>query len=222
MARAGHGLHLEDRGRVRGEAAGLRIEGELEDLVGAQRGNVDESVRRVDADGMGVASHRDHLQRLGGDAPVAADRVHADEMGGIGRTEQEAPGPVERYIRKALRERRARQELQGPRRGIDRVGVHRIRFGARRRVEKSPVGAHRHGHDHARRLRARTRLKLAVGRHAVGADVAVLGVRDVDERSRERRRAAGQPHECPHGDPRGQSSEACHQPLTAPAVRPAT
>ena len=54
------------------------------------------------------------------------------------------------------------------------------------------------------------RLKLAVGLHAVDADVAILGVRDVDERSRERRRATGQPHQCRHGDPRGQSSEARH------------
>ena len=95
----------------------------------------------------------------------------------------------------------SRQRRQCARVAVDRVDVHRIRLGPRRRVQKAAIGAHRHRHDHARRLGARARLQLARVEHPIGADVAVLGVRDVDECCRQRRRGA---------------DKRCHR--TAPAI----
>src|ERR1700694_4436743 len=104
VARARHRFHQVKRRGVRAQLAGLRIEGELKDRVAAQRGDVDELVALVDADRMRVAAHGNHLQRLGGNAAVAADRVDADDVSAIGRAAQEAPGLVERDVRKALRQ----------------------------------------------------------------------------------------------------------------------
>ena len=105
MARSGHGFHQINRGRVRGELAGLCIEGEHEDLVAAQRGDVDEFVALVDADRVRIAPHLNDLQRFRGHAPIAANFVDADDVATVGRTQQKAPGLVQRDIWEALRER---------------------------------------------------------------------------------------------------------------------
>ena len=76
-----------------------------ENLVGAQRRHEHEPVAFVDADRVRVASHREHLQRRGRDPAVAFDRVDADQMRAVRRTEQEATGPVERDVGEALGQR---------------------------------------------------------------------------------------------------------------------
>ena len=90
VARAGRRLHQRHRGGVRGQPSRLGVEGELEDLVRAQRGDEDEPVAPIGADRVRVAPHRDHLQRLGRDPPVGPDRVDADQVGAIRRAEQES------------------------------------------------------------------------------------------------------------------------------------
>src|SRR5450759_4170228 len=98
MARPGPGLHLRDRRRVRGQPAGSCVESELEYLVASERRDIDKAVALVGAYRVGIAAHRDHLQRRGGNAPIGADRVHADEMRVVRRAEQGAPGLVQRYV----------------------------------------------------------------------------------------------------------------------------
>src|SRR5207302_175813 len=72
---------------------------------------------------------------------------------------------------------------------VDRVGVHGERLGADRRVQEAPVRAHRHRHDQVCGLGARARLQLAAVEQAVCTDVAVLGIRYIDEGRRLRRHA---------------------------------
>ena len=105
------GLHLHHRRRVRRQLAALRVEEELEDLVGAEVRHEHESVGLVGEDRVRVARGRDHLQRLAHLA-VPADRVDAHQVAAVGRAEQEAAGLVDRDVRKALGERPAADRLQ--------------------------------------------------------------------------------------------------------------
>ena len=105
MARTGAGLELHQRRRVRRQAAGLRVEQELEHLVGAEVRHEDEAVGVVGEDGVRVARGRDHLLRLA-DAAVRADRIDADQVAAVGRAEQEASASCRQDVREALRERR--------------------------------------------------------------------------------------------------------------------
>jgi multiple sugar transport system permease protein len=77
--------------------------------------------------------------------------------------------------------------------------------------ESAAIGTHRHRHDQAGRLDPRPRLQGAVGLHAIRADVAILGVRDVDKGSGQRLRASRQRYRCHHRDPLGQVCECLHE-----------
>jgi len=145
---------------------------------------------------VGVAAHRDQLQGLRQNAPVAADRVDAHQVRAIGGAEEEAPFRSSEMYGKLSARGAVDRGFSAPEPGSIEIDVHRIRLGARGRVEQTPVRAHRHRHHHFRRLRAREGLERPIGLHAVHADLAVLGVRDVDECSARARGAC----QCRHGD----------------------
>src|SRR5258705_13438076 len=100
MAWTRAGLHQKDRRRIGIEAARLRIEGELKDLVAAERRHERKLVALVDADRMRVASDRYHLQRLRGHAPIGAYRIDTDEGSAIAGAEQVTAAPVDRDVGK--------------------------------------------------------------------------------------------------------------------------
>ena len=102
MARSRALLQLQDRWRVRGEASALFVEQELENLVGAEMRDEDETVRVVDADRVRIARGWHNLQRLA-DPAVRADWVHAYEIGSVGRPEKKSTATVERDVGKAFR-----------------------------------------------------------------------------------------------------------------------
>src|SRR6266850_7991964 len=188
VTRAGAGLHLRYRRRVRGEPAAIFVEQELEHLVGAEVRHEDEAVAVVGADGVRVARGRDHLHRLA-DAPVGADRIDAHEVAAIGGAKQVAAGTVEMDVREALGERPGADELQRAGAAVDAVRVGGERLGADPGDEVALVRADAHRHHRLFGLEARAGLQRAVGLQRVHADVAVLGVRDVYVRHRQRRGA---------------------------------
>ena len=61
----------------------------------------DEAIRVVDADRVRIARRRYNLQRLP-DPTIRANRVHAYEIGAVGRREKKSAAPVERDVRKAF------------------------------------------------------------------------------------------------------------------------
>jgi hypothetical protein len=84
MARAAAGLELYERRRVRRKAAGVRVEQELEYLVGAEVRHEDEAVRAVGADRVRVAGGRNDLQR-GAHAAVGRDRIDTHQVAAVRR-----------------------------------------------------------------------------------------------------------------------------------------
>ena len=101
MARSRTLLQLQDRWRVRGEASALLVEQELENLVGAEMWDEDEAIRVIDPDRVRIARGWHNLQRLT-DTAIRADRVHAYEVGGVGRPEKKSAATVERDVGKAF------------------------------------------------------------------------------------------------------------------------
>src|SRR6266404_5525656 len=89
-------------GVFRGEASALFVEQELENLVGAEMRDEDETVRVVDADRVRIARGWHNLQRLA-DPAVRADWVHAYEIGSVGRPEKKSTATVERDGGRAFR-----------------------------------------------------------------------------------------------------------------------
>ena len=179
VARAAPGRHLDDRRRVRRQLAGLRVEAELEDLVGAQVRHEDVPVGLVDDDAVGIEGGGDHLPRIG-HFPVLADGVDADLVAAIGRPEQVAPGLVHADGREAVGERRLRELLQRARLAIDRIGDHRVGLCADGSIEVTLVRANAHRHHHLACLNAISRPQRAVVLHRVHPDVTVLGIRHID------------------------------------------
>jgi hypothetical protein len=96
---------------------------------------------------------------------------------------------VERNVGIALRERPLADELQRAGLLVDRIGVSLVRLGADRSDEEALVRAHRHRHHDFRGLDLVAGLERAVGLECVGPDVAVIGIRHIDERRRKRGRA---------------------------------
>ena len=81
-----------DHGRIIWrEFAGLAVENELQHLVGAERGGVDEFVAGIGHDRMRVAAGRDYLDRFRLDQSIFPDRAHRQFVATIGRGEQVRP-----------------------------------------------------------------------------------------------------------------------------------
>ena len=123
------------------------------------------------------------------DLAVRADRIHAHLVGAIGRAEEKAAGAIDRDVGIALRERSGADEVERARVLVDAVAVGLERLGAHGGDEEALVRAYRHRHHELCRLEALSRLQRTVRLQRVHPDIAVLGVGDVDERSRESGRA---------------------------------
>ena len=70
------GFRTDGRRLVGRELAGFAVEGELQHLIGAERGRVDKVVAAIGHDRMRIAASGDHLNRLRFDQPIFADRTH--------------------------------------------------------------------------------------------------------------------------------------------------
>ncbi len=217
MARTVSRPRVDGRRRVGRELAGLGVEQELQHLIGAERGHVDEPVGAVGQDGVRVPPGRDHLDRLGLDEPAGGDRAYGDLVAAVGSREQEAARGVHRDVGHAVGKRRGRLLRQCAGVMIDRIGEDAERLRARDGIQQLLVGAHRHRHHQLGRLGlADWRERAARLVHDVGVDVAVLVVRHVDERlGGGRRTAAGrarrkcrqtEARQCLQGWAHGQSS----------------
>src|SRR5258708_16377024 len=84
-------------------------------------------------------------------------------------------------VREAFRERAGADELEGSCATVDGVGVRRKWFGTDGGDQVALVAADRHRHHRLFRLEALAGLQRAVARERVDADIAVFGVRYVNE-----------------------------------------
>ncbi len=177
-APAGEGGRGERRQR-----AALGIEGELQQLVIAQRSGVGEA----------VVDRRAHCVRLGRRgllparrlrAAVGGERIQRDHAAAIGGAEQPAPGRIHRDVRHALRERRFTERREPALARIDGEGEHAPGLVANGGVEHAPIRPQRQRHHRAaagHALAQRQRAARLVEREH--RDLAAVGVADVDDAS---------------------------------------
>jgi len=76
----------------------LAVENELQHLIGAKCGRVDEFVAAVGQDRMRIAASGDYLNRFGLDQPIFANRTHRNFVAAIGGSEQVTAGAIGRDI----------------------------------------------------------------------------------------------------------------------------
>ncbi len=189
VARPGAGARAPGRRLVVVEAAGRGVEAELAHQVAAEAGGEGEAVRRIDLHRVGVRLGGDDLLRRLRDA-VGADRADRDQAGVVGGAEQEAAAAVGRDPAHAGRQRRLADSSGGRRRGRwpgsgrERAPL-RIEACRTRRSGETASGITRP--PQAKRCELAQR-PSAPRRERQDGDVVAVGVGDVDDGMRGRRR----------------------------------
>src|SRR3954470_15837930 len=170
---------LNERRRVRREAAGLVVEAELEHLVRAEMRHEGMAIRAIGHDGVCVPGGRNDLHRLA-DTTIGPYWIDADEVGTVRGPQEVAARAVEDDVRQALRQRRRTQGFQRTI-ATERIAVQLEWFGARRADQRALVRTHRQRTERFFRRRAAARFQRAVGTQLVDADRAFLRAGNVDE-----------------------------------------
>ena len=182
MPRPMSGLERDRRRIKRCKLAAVGVKGELQHLVGAENGGIDEAVGAVRQDRMGIAAGRQHLDWFGRDEPVLVDGTDGDLVASVGRGEQKAATAIGRDIRHTVRQRSRRLLRQRAALAVDRVSEHAHRLRADHGVEKPLVGRHCHRHHGLARLGPADRGQRAGLRiHDVSIDRGVDGIGHIDE-----------------------------------------
>ena len=129
VARAVTGLRTDCRRLVGRELAGRAVEGELQNLVGAKCGRVDELVARIGQNRMCIAAGGNDLNRFCLNEFIFTDWAHRNLVATVGGGEKETPSAIGRNIGHAVRKRRRCFLRQLAVRGIDGVAqyAHRLR-----------------------------------------------------------------------------------------------